>query len=145
MNTTIIETTTYGRPDDAVRIACAEVRRQAGSGKRIAFISGNFNVVHAGHLRLFKFATEMSDCVVVGFSPDGTRGVSVPSGIREEALRAISMIDFLIPLDGPPESVIAALKPEFVVKGKEFEGAHNQEQAVRFRRNAVFLAGAAAS
>jgi len=72
----------------------------------------------------------MSDSLVVGFNPDGARGVSVPANIREESLRAISMIDFLIPLEGPPEPVIAALKPDFVVKGKEFENGFNQEQAI---------------
>jgi cytidyltransferase-like protein len=51
----------------------ANIRRLVGSDVRVAFISGNFNVVHAGHLRLFKFAAEMCDCLVVGLNPDATR------------------------------------------------------------------------
>ncbi len=42
------------------------IRTQAGPNARIAFVSGNFNVVHPGHLRLLKFAREQADFLVVG-------------------------------------------------------------------------------
>ena len=31
-----------------------------------SFISGHFNVLHSGHLRLFKFAKNRSDRLIVG-------------------------------------------------------------------------------
>ena len=44
------------------------VRSQAPKNKKIAFVSGNFNVVHPGHLRLFKFASDCADILVVGIN-----------------------------------------------------------------------------
>ena len=44
----------------------AEIQKLAGVGKRIVFVSGNFNTVHPGHLRLLRFAAECGDFLVVG-------------------------------------------------------------------------------
>ena len=41
--------------------ACREVRASCRADQTIAFVSGNFNVVHPGHLRLLKFAAEQAD------------------------------------------------------------------------------------
>ena len=67
-----------------------EIRGKAGTGKRITFVSGIFNIVHPGHLRLLKFAAEVGDILVVGVIPDNSRGVSLPAVMRLEAVRAIS-------------------------------------------------------
>ena len=53
-------------PDPTVRL----IRVLAGGAKRIVFVSGNFNIVHPGHLRLLKFAAEAGDFLVVGVSDD---------------------------------------------------------------------------
>jgi len=34
------------------------------------FISGNFNILHPGHIRLFKFARECGDKVIIGIFGD---------------------------------------------------------------------------
>ena len=39
----------------------AEIRARAGGARRIVFVCGNFNVVHPGHLRLLKFASDCGD------------------------------------------------------------------------------------
>ena len=44
----------HSEGDDLV----AEVLRRTGRGKRIVFVSGNFNIVHPGHLRLLQFAAD---------------------------------------------------------------------------------------
>jgi rfaE bifunctional protein kinase chain/domain len=93
-------------------------------------VSGNFNIVHPGHLRLLKLAAEMADVLVVGLNPDSTKGVSVPIAMRLESVRALSIVDHALLLDGDVVEFIAQLRPEFVVKGKEFEGQHNLEAAV---------------
>ena len=38
--------------------------------KNAVFISGAFNVVHPGHLRLFKFAKELGRKLIVGVLSD---------------------------------------------------------------------------
>ncbi len=110
--------------------SAVEIRERAGLSRRIAFISGNFNVVHPGHLRLFKSAAELADFLVVGVNPDSTAGVTVPVALRTEGVRANSMVDAVVELTGSPETFIKALKPEIIVKGKEFEHRQNPEAAV---------------
>jgi rfaE bifunctional protein kinase chain/domain len=107
-----------------------EIRRRAGGGRRISFVSGNFNVLHPGHLRILKFAADNGDFLVVGINPDRTAGVTVPAEFRLEGMRSIAMVDYALLLDEAPEDFIALLKPEIVVKGKEHQLHPNPEQAV---------------
>ncbi len=100
-----------------------------GDNKSIAFISGNFNVVHPGHLRLLKFAAEQADVLVVGVNSDKVAGVTLPQDVRLENVRSISMVDYVVGLDVPAATFIEELKPNVVVKGKEFETRSNPEQA----------------
>lgn len=106
----------------------AEVRRLA-NGRRIAFVSGNFNIVHPGHLRLLRFASECAEFLVVGVNPESTEGAHVPEQLRLEAVRSIEFVDHAFVLPARPERIIAALQPAVVVKGKEHESRHNPEQA----------------
>jgi rfaE bifunctional protein kinase chain/domain len=106
-----------------------EIRTACGDTKTIAFISGNFNVVHPGHLRLLKFATEQADVVVVGVNADDVPGVTLPLDVRVENVRSISMVNHVVGLDVPAATFIEELKPNVVVKGKEFETRTNPEQA----------------
>jgi rfaE bifunctional protein kinase chain/domain len=106
-----------------------EIRTACGDTKTIAFISGNFNVVHPGHLRLLKFATEQADVVVVGVNADDVPGVTLPLDVRVENVRSISMVNHVVGLDVPAATFIEELKPNVVVKGKEFETRANPEQA----------------
>lgn len=107
-----------------------EMKSYIASGKRLTFVNGNFNVVHPGHLRLFKFAAEIGDALIVGVNPDSWPGVSVPEILRLEGVRSISMVDHAFVLSAPPEAVVSGMKPAFVVKGKEFEGKENLEEEV---------------
>jgi rfaE bifunctional protein kinase chain/domain len=119
------------------------IRTELKSGETISFVSGNFNVVHPGHLRLFKFAAEISDKLVVGVNPDDNPGVTMPSALRLEGVKAISLVSDAVLLHATPESFIAELRPEFVVKGKEFEDQANPEEAVvtQYGGRLVFSSG----
>lgn len=112
--------------DDVV----AEIRRCADPGRRIVFVSGNFNIVHPGHLRLLQFARDCGDFLVVGVHENFSDGVRLTEAMRLEGVRAISLVDYAFIMREPPEAFIARLKPRVVVKGKEFETRVNPEQAV---------------
>src|SRR5437763_12356863 len=99
------------------------------TSKSIAFVSGNFNVVHPGHLRLLKFAAEQADVLVVGVNSDKVNGVTPPQNVRLENVQSISVVDYAVALELPADAFIAELKPDLVVKGKEFETRLNSEQA----------------
>jgi rfaE bifunctional protein kinase chain/domain len=107
-----------------------QVRARAGRGKSIVFVSGNFNVLHPGHLRLLKFASEVGDFLVVGVNPNSTPGVTVPDDVRLEAVLGLAIVDHALLLREPAEQFIAVLRPEMVVKGKEFESRDNPEREV---------------
>lgn len=107
-----------------------EIRQKAGAGKRIVFVSGNFNIVHPGHLRLLQFAAECGDFLVVGVNADVPGSSTIPGDMRLEGVAAIGIVDFAFLLQEHPARFIARLKPEFVVKGKEFEDRPNAEKAI---------------
>tara|TARA_R110002074_G_scaffold402283_1_gene606107 strand:+ start:7406 stop:8899 length:1494 start_codon:yes stop_codon:yes gene_type:complete len=107
-----------------------QIRGALPAGKRIGFLSGNFNVVHPGHLRILKFAADNSDVLVIGVNPDETPGVTIPAEFRVDGLNAISLVTHALLLEGPPENFIKALQPDVVVKGKEYEKRFNPEQSV---------------
>lgn len=106
-----------------------EVRARA-AGAKIIFISGNFNILHPGHLRLFRFAAELGGRLVVGVNADGNEGVTVEQALRLEDVRAIAAVHEAIALAEEPEVFIARLRPDYVVKGKEHQGLQNVEQAI---------------
>jgi rfaE bifunctional protein kinase chain/domain len=107
---------------------CQKIRSSCEPGQTIAFVSGNFNVVHPGHLRLLKFATEQADILVVGVNSDSTRGVALEQHMRLENVRSISFVNHVVRLEEPAISFISRLQPNIVVKGKEFEDRANPEQ-----------------
>tara|TARA_R110000868_G_scaffold47354_6_gene155470 strand:- start:8988 stop:10481 length:1494 start_codon:yes stop_codon:yes gene_type:complete len=107
-----------------------QIRATLPAGKRIGFLSGNFNVVHPGHLRILKFAADNSDILVIGVNPDETPGVTIPAEFRIDGLNAISLVAHALLLEESPESFIKALRPDVVVKGKEYEKKFNPEQSV---------------
>jgi rfaE bifunctional protein kinase chain/domain len=109
---------------------CRAIRGSCSPDQTIAFVSGNFNVVHPGHLRLLKFAAEQADVLVVGVHPDTTPGVTLAQEMRLDNVRFISFVTCVVRLEDSASSFIARLRPNVVVKGKEFEDRSNPEQEV---------------
>lgn len=107
----------------------AEIRSRTGPDTNVVFVSGNFNILHPGHLRLLRFAKECGDFLVAGVQDDVMAGSAALLGeqYRLDGVRANSWIDHAFILRHPVEDFIAALKPSIVVKGKEHETAHNPE------------------
>lgn len=107
------------------------IRAYAGASKRTVFVSGTFNIVHPGHLRLLRFAAECGDLLIVGVLSDRlATKAQLSHDLRVEGLTAISWVDFAFVLDDAPEDFVAALRPAVVVKGKEHENGINPELAV---------------
>src|SRR5262249_50375086 len=69
------------------------IRSGCGDDQSIAFVSGNFNIVHPGHLRLLRFAAEQADRLVVGVNADDAPGVTLPQDVRLENVRSIGFVD----------------------------------------------------
>lgn len=110
--------------------ALQHIRAAIAPGQHVVFVSGNFNIVHPGHLRLLKFAADCGDFLVVGVNNGQGPAVMVPAALRLEGVRAIGVVDHAFLLDDPPEDFVAALEPAVVVKGKEHEAGYNAEKKV---------------
>jgi len=95
------------------------------------FVSGDFNILHPGHLRLLKFAKESGDYLIVGVNNDKlSHNKGMPQEIRLESIKATSYVDESFILDELPSEYIKKNKPDIVVKGKEHEKLVNEELEV---------------
>jgi len=96
---------------------------------KTVFVSGVFNVLHPGHLRLFKFAKELGDHLVVLVIGDKAAASSakVSEILRLDGVQCISFVDDAYISNESVSSEIRRLKPDYVVKGKEHELGVNPE------------------
>ncbi|MEM7620839.1 MAG: PfkB family carbohydrate kinase [Pseudomonadota bacterium] len=105
----------------------SEIKTKFSDNEKIVFVSGNFNVVHPGHLRMFDFAASCGDILIVGLNRQGHGNTVLPEDLRLESIRKITGIDMSFILPSDPEDFIRDLKPDVVVKGKEHEKGFNPE------------------
>ncbi len=89
--------------------------RAHNAGRRISFVSGNFKVIHPGHIRLLRFAREMADRLVVGVVPGNPWNAMVSERDRLENVNALNMVDLVCLLDTSLAEALRALRPDFVV------------------------------
>jgi len=108
----------------------ARIRKLLGQDARIIFVSGNFNVLHPGHVRVLRFAQELGGYLVVGLHPDNAPGVDAPVMERMEAVSSNRYVTSAFAMDERIEDVIRSLKPTIVVKGREHENLQNPEESV---------------
>jgi len=94
---------------------------------RKVFVSGDFNILHPGHLRLLKFAKESGHYLIVGVNSDAISDKGISQDIRLESIEATSYVDEAFILDIPAVKYIKKSKPDIVVKGKEHELKENPE------------------
>jgi len=97
--------------------------------KNLVFVSGHFNVIHTGHIRLLRFAKECGDKLIVAVESDriAKNAAYVPELLRLEGVQTNSIVDEAFLIDEPIEDVIARIQPSIVVKGKEHESKFNPE------------------
>ena len=107
-----------------------EIGAVAPDGAGIVFVSGNFNILHPGHLRLLRFAKECGDFLVVGVQDNALADerALLDEELRLEGVRCNSWVGYAFILRQPAEEFIKELKPAVVVKGKEHESEPNPEQ-----------------
>lgn len=108
----------------------SELRNKFSDDEKIVYVSGLFNIVHPGHLRLLRFAAECGDRLVVGVYPDSESTKSLSKELRLENVLSVAWVDHAFVLEDTPENFIAEYQPDVVVKGKEHEQRHNPEQPI---------------
>jgi D-beta-D-heptose 7-phosphate kinase/D-beta-D-heptose 1-phosphate adenosyltransferase len=102
-----------------------EFRRE---GQTVVFTNGCFDLLHGGHIRLFREAKRRGDVLVVALNTDASvrklKGPSrpiFPLKERLEVLAAVADIDYLTWFsEDTPRTIIAALLPDVLVKGGDW-------------------------
>jgi rfaE bifunctional protein kinase chain/domain len=93
------------------------------------FVSGKFNVLHPGHIRLFKFARSFGERLTVAVESDRVAGTGahLNESLRLEGVINSTLVDNAFIFDEPIADLILRLKPRIIVKGKEHEGLYCPE------------------
>jgi rfaE bifunctional protein kinase chain/domain len=99
--------------------------------KIVVFVSGHFNILHTGHIRLLQFAKELGDVLIVGIESDRIAGEAahINEKYRLEGVKLNNLVDEVILIDEAIIDVVKRLKPDIIVKGKEHELSFNPEKA----------------
>jgi D-beta-D-heptose 7-phosphate kinase/D-beta-D-heptose 1-phosphate adenosyltransferase len=98
-------------------------------GKKIVFTNGCFDILHKGHIKLFKKAKSLGDVLIVAINSDDSvkeiKGPKRPVTSAENrafVLSAISYIDFVtIFYESTPARAIVKLNPDIIVKGRDWK------------------------
>lgn len=114
----------------ALRGIIAEMHAQ---GQTVAFANGHFDLLHVGHLRYLRDASQQGDALVVGLNDDrsvaslkGEGRPIVPAGERAELLAALEPVDYVVIFEGDsPGPLLAELRPDFHCKGTDYGSPEN--------------------
>lgn len=111
------------------QIIC-DINSKAFSCKTIVFIQGDFNILHPGHIRFINFAASCGDFLIVGVNSDEYGHSFIPENNRLASIQALDNVSYSFILREPVENFLLKLKPNIVVKGKEFSQQSNSEKAI---------------
>jgi D-beta-D-heptose 7-phosphate kinase / D-beta-D-heptose 1-phosphate adenosyltransferase len=108
-------------------------------GKEIGLITGCFDIVHPGHIGLFRFAKKHCDILVVGLENDETLRLSKGKfrpifrlKERLEFLSEILSIDYVFPINivtklgaknagDPYDMILQTLRPDYLITNPEHD------------------------
>ena len=85
------------------------------------FVSGNFFVLHPGHIRFLRFAAELGGKLTIGVrnTQPSDRHPTVEE--RIEALRSVGLADEVVAIESTLDDTLRRLRPNVVVKGREYQ------------------------
>jgi len=101
-------------------------------------VGGCFDVLHYGHIYLLEQAKKLGDRLIVAINSDasvkklkGSKRPVFPASVRKKQLLALKAVDEVVIFKGSsPKALLARLKPNVFVKGKEYKNKPLLEQKV---------------
>jgi len=98
------------------------------AGKKVVMTNGCFDVLHGGHIHLFREAKKNGDVLVVALNDDQSiRKLKGPMRPifklkeRTEILEAVEYIDYLVSFhEDTPQRLISLILPDVLVKGGDW-------------------------
>jgi rfaE bifunctional protein nucleotidyltransferase chain/domain len=98
--------------------------------KKIVFTNGVFDILHYGHIDYLTRARALGDVLIVGMNRDCSVKKFKPNRpVQNEAdrariLEALRPVDYVVMFsEETPERLIKLVKPDFLVKGADYEDA----------------------
>lgn len=98
---------------------------------KVVLCHGVFDIIHIGHIRHLTYAKEQADILIASLTTDKyiTKGEDrpyIPEELRAINLAALEMVDYVI-IDNNPTPIenILRIKPDFFIKGFEYNGLSN--------------------
>ena len=113
-------------------VAIDELREARGEAKRqdriFVFTNGCFDILHRGHIEILRAARALGDVLAVGLNSDasvtrlkGPRRPIMSEDDRSVVLASLESVDYVTVFDeDTPRRLIAALKPDILVKGSDY-------------------------
>lgn len=125
----------------------AERARLSREGRTLVFTNGTFDLLHVGHVEYLDRARREGDALVVGLNSDasvrrykGPDRPIVPEAQRARLLAALECVDYVVVFDeDEPRDLIAALKPDVLVKGADWAHYVSGRDAVEAAGGRVVL------
>lgn len=98
-------------------------------GLKVGFTNGCFDLLHPGHISLLQQAKAACDRLIVGLNSDasvkGLKGEERPiqsEAARSAILASLAVVDMVVIFgEDTPRDLIAALKPDVLVKGADYK------------------------
>jgi D-beta-D-heptose 7-phosphate kinase/D-beta-D-heptose 1-phosphate adenosyltransferase len=105
---------------------CRKLRKNR---KRIVMTNGCFDLLHAGHIRLFSASKQLGDALIVAIDDDDSvkrlKGPGRPvigATERVQILSALDSVDYVVVFaTNELNSVIGAIQPDVLTKGNDYD------------------------
>ena len=108
------------------------IEKLKAQGKKIVHCHGCFDLMHPGHIKHFQAAKNMGDVLIVTITPNkyvdkGSGRPVFSQDIRAESIAALECVDFVAVNKWPTaEETLRRLRPDYYVKGQEFENLEDK-------------------
>ncbi|MDR2811680.1 MAG: adenylyltransferase/cytidyltransferase family protein [Endomicrobium sp.] len=107
----------------------SEVARLQKAGKKVVFTNGCFDLLHLGHVNLFKKAKSIGDVLIVAINSDkslrclkGPKRPLVGEKDRAKLLLSLKPVDYVTVFnEHTPKEILRELCPDILVKGGDYK------------------------
>ena len=104
------------------------IEKEKKAGRKVVFGNGCFDILHVGHVRYLRGASELGDILIVAVNDDSSvtglgkrKEVVTPAAERAEIVSAIDCVDYVVIFSDPTvEGLLSALKPDIHAKGTDY-------------------------
>jgi len=91
-------------------------------------VPGKFQVIHSGHIRLFRMAKQLGERTIIALDHQGLSKDEILW--RKRALLGLNLIDQIEVFDTDISELVLRLKPKIILKGMEFSTQDNAEVSI---------------